>query len=162
MTTRLRAPERLVAGIASLALACALGCAPVPTRTTPHVIARLRRAAAPLSRTPVEWLSWSWKARQFMPVASAITDDTGRVEFAEKRTWQWQPLMGDRLVKWRLQAHEGAEPVILWQQARVGSEPSGIVLDCDVSQEQPCVLTDSSDPYLRADGKRLPVADRRK
>jgi len=28
--------------------------------------------------------------------------------------------------------------------------------------EQPCVVTDSDDPYLRTDGERLPVSEARK
>jgi hypothetical protein len=95
----------------------------------------------------------------FTLVASASTDEQGRVEILEERSWTWQPLLGDRLVKWRFQVHNGRQPAVLWQQTRIGSEPSGLVLDCDLSQRQPCVLTESADPYLPADGKRLPAGD---
>ena len=134
-------------------------CAPVPTRTVPHVTATIHRAGVPLRQAKVEWLTSV--AGQLHVVATATTNDVGSTEIPEQRRWRLQFLLGDRLAGWEFRVHEGDRARVLWHDRRLGSDPSDIVLLCDLAIQRPCVITASSDRRFQPSDQRLQTTDAR-
>jgi hypothetical protein len=139
------------------------GCVPTRVSEVPNLTGRMRRGAEPMPGATVTWLTLGFRS-EGDPVranGSAITDTRGEFAIPGKRAWGAGALLpAHALVRWRVELVSGEQTTVLWQGSLVvpgrRSTPGRIRIDCDLANENPCVLLDTDWPRLGSAGQRLP------
>ena len=158
-----RLPGRLVVRAAAL-LGATVGSACVPTRAweRPAFGGSVHRGSTPVANATITWRTLS-PTDASVATSSASSPTNARGEFAIRGQRKWTVgmiLPADALVRWRVELESRGQTTVLWQQELVtpgrSTTPGRVVIDCDLTQADPCVLTDTDHPRLQPLGKRLP------
>ena len=156
--------KRLRLGLVGILAGGAVACVPARAWDIPALRGRVLHGGDPVVGATVKWVNLSWHDGQAeVPTALAVTDETGKFVMNAHRRWTVGMLLpADAVVEWRIDLESGGKSTVLWHQRLVTpglrSTPGRLEVDCDTTEQEPCMLVDSDSSRLKS-GVRLPVGE---